>query len=66
MAEDPIATECSNAGYDDRWTCPGCYEDIDGASSGSTYVCRKCGNSVACTLEYQPVCHSRITDDTDA
>lgn len=59
--EPPLSTSCSNAGFYDRWTCPGCYDDLPNTGEG-TFICERCGNTVECTLERQPICQSRIAD----
>lgn len=55
----PHATECSNTGQDDYWTCPGCYHDLGSVGAG-THWCPECGRCVICTVEYHPASHARL------
>lgn len=57
----PFAQRCSNAGFDDRWTCPGCYTDFPVMRAG-TAICGTCGRTVECRLEYEPVCVAVLVD----
>lgn len=59
---EPLSTQCSNSGFPDRWTCPGCYTDFVGVKEGNN-KCANCGRMVVCTLEYEPVCFSRLEDE---
>jgi hypothetical protein len=52
---EPLATECSNAGHDDRWTTPCCYVELGDVGRGE-HECPECGRTVYCFLETQPVC----------
>ena len=61
---EPFAQECSNPGFDDRWTCPGCYDDLEIKEPGNI-ICKKCGSSVDCKLEYQPVCKSELAESEE-
>lgn len=60
---EPLSTTCSNAGFDDRWTSPCCYAEIEEAGSPGTYPCPECGRQVRCTREHQLVCHSELVAD---
>ena len=60
----PISRRCSNTHFDDRWTCPGCYNDLPNKREGAV-VCTACGASVTCTLERVPECVSEIVDADD-
>jgi hypothetical protein len=62
---EPFSQECSNPGYDDRWTCPACYQDLPTKQEG-TFTC-DCGHKVSCTLDMHPVCiASLVTETPDA
>lgn len=56
---------CANAGFSDRWSCPGCYADMRNKLPG-TFACAACGRQVECTLEREPVCISRLVESDDA
>lgn len=61
MPGEPHATECSNPGHDDRWTCPGCYEELGDIGIGR-HDCPKCGRTLQTSVEMQPVCVTRLED----
>lgn len=48
-----MAEQCSNPGYEDKFTCPACYHDFNGIS---TTACPGCGAQIQCRREQQPVC----------
>ncbi len=57
-----LADRCSNPGFYNRWTCPGCYNDLPDKKEG-TVTCEECGNKVKLTLDHDPVCRSEIVED---
>jgi hypothetical protein len=61
LKSEPHQQECSNPGYDDHWTCPGCYEDLPTRRTG-TVTCTGCDRKVECTLDTQPVCVARLVE----
>jgi hypothetical protein len=63
--EEPFEMDCSNPGFDDKWTCPGCYKDLGNVGHGNEITCEDCGCVVKCSLYMQPVCLSEVTNYTD-
>ena len=65
--DQPLAQQCANIGQYDRWTCPGCYTDLDAKRPGR-YTCSACGRQVDCSLDSEPVCCSALAqvEDQDA
>lgn len=59
--EDAFEQRCTNPGYEDRFTCPGCYEDHHGVPSSIT-SCTKCKRPLRCTVEQQPVAVCTLVD----
>lgn len=57
----PFQQRCSNPGQEDRFTCPGCYEDHHGVASSIT-SCSKCGRALRCYVEQQPVATCELAD----
>ena len=53
---------CSNPGYEDKFTTPCCYEDVD---EDATH-CPECDAPIFCAVEQQPVAVCTIGDDGDA
>lgn len=62
--DTPHAYHTSNPGVTDYWTCPGCYTNLSVKRPG-TVTCPTCLRKVACTLEYQPVCHSELVEEEE-
>lgn len=60
----PFAECCANAGRDDYWTCPGCYHDLGDVGCGF-HTCPECLREIECSLDYQPVCVTRLNDAYD-
>lgn len=59
----PFQDECRNNGWDARFTCPGCYADLDySAWQGRTDACPSCGRTITCTVESEPVSVCRLAD----
>lgn len=58
---EPFDTICSNPGQDERFTTPCCYEDI----TDDVDTCPKCGRTVVCEVEYQPVAVCRLAEDEE-
>lgn len=50
---------CSNPGYDDRFTTPCCYAEVE---DEEVRVCPECGAPIVCEVEQQPVAVCRIAD----
>ena len=60
----PYADNCCNPGFDDYWTCPGCYADLraeNGFSEGDA-TCLKCGRELELTVETQPMCVATLKE----
>lgn len=64
MKDKPFEARCSNSGFDDRWTCPGCYEDLDEKRTGHV-TCPKCKRLLLLSLEYEPVCVAEIISEDE-
>lgn len=64
MSREPFANRCSNAGHYDRWTCPGCYHDLDVKEPGQI-KCPECERTLTLSLDYEPVCTAKIVDDDE-
>jgi PHP family Zn ribbon phosphoesterase len=48
--------KCSNNGYGSWFTCPGCYQDLDYREwKDKTGDCPKCGRTIHCHVEEEPV-----------
>lgn len=63
--DEALSQTTSNPGHYDRWTCPGCYEDMPNKTTG-VFPCPRCERKVTCSLEDQPVCiASLLTEDDD-
>lgn len=60
-----FAEACSNPGVTDRWTCPGCYDELGCVGEGE-HVCPGCNRKVRCYLESQPVCTTELVEVNDA
>lgn len=58
----PYSDKTSNAGFDDYWTCPGCYSDLHGIGEG-IHTCPNCKRVIECTVETQPVCHCELSEE---
>lgn len=54
-------TECRNVGYYDRFTTPCCYIDV----KQHTVSCPKCGRTIVCTVEHEPVAVCRVVEAED-
>lgn len=54
MTFTPFQDRCENAGFDNRWTCPGCYADLIGARAGEA-TCSSCGSRLQLSVDYEPV-----------
>lgn len=61
---EALSRELTNPGHDDRWTCPGCYQDLATHSEG-TFTCENCERQVECTLDSQPVCRASLVGEDD-
>jgi transcription elongation factor Elf1 len=59
-----LSDRCSNTHYDDRWTCPGCYEDLPTTIPGRA-TCGNCGAKLKLSLEMVPECVSVVLNDDD-
>jgi predicted amidophosphoribosyltransferase len=55
----PFSDRCSNQGFDDRWTCPGCYSDLEGAVRGEM-TCPHCEARLDLSVDYEPVSVARL------
>ena len=65
---EPFQEECRNNGWGQRFTCPGCYEDLPYDEwAGRTATCPKCGRTVRCQVEQEPVsvCALAGSDEDD-
>ena len=63
MSNDtPYAQTTRNPGHYDRWTCPGCYNEIR-LDQPATVTCEQCGRKVECIIEDQPVCEANLVED---
>lgn len=56
-----IGDRCSNAAWTEVWTCPSCYTD----HHSRVINCSKCGVSLSCTIEDEPVPVCTIVDPAD-
>ncbi|MHB9878276.1 hypothetical protein ACSMXM_01225 [Pacificimonas sp. ICDLI1SI03] len=61
---------CGNAGFDDRFTCPSCYQDfnhdIEDEDAGADYLlCENCGDQLRVHVEQQPVATAINADNYD-
>jgi len=54
--------ECSNHGWNEKWTRPGCYEDFS-EKEECVATCSRCGRKSELSLESQPVCVAVILED---
>lgn len=54
--QDPQETSCSNTGdyVEPRFTCPGCYADIDGGQPDNAHKCTSCGAILMLRKEMVP------------
>lgn len=67
MTDEPFADQCTNNGWDARFTCPGCYADLDHAAwCNRTDACPSCGRTVTCAVESEPVSVCRLADPAGA
>mgnify|MGYP001060213772 CR=1 FL=1 len=61
---EPYDTRCTNPGLEDRFTCPGCYEDHFGDPEEITR-CEKCKRKLRCSIETQPVAVCELAEDDE-
>lgn len=50
---------CTNPGFDDRFTTPCCYADVDEDAT----ECPECGAPIGCEVEQQPVAVCKIREE---
>ena len=64
--DKPFEQRVTNPGFEDRFTCPGCYHDHRGAPSAVT-KCERCKRPLRCSIERQPVavCELAGNDEQD-
>lgn len=60
-----LSDRCSNDHFDDWWTCPSCYRDLDGVKSDERVTCPNCGARLDLTLELFTSCVSTVVDDEE-
>jgi hypothetical protein len=53
--------ETSNPGWDNKWTCPGCYADLLNADHG-VKTCPCCHRKLILEVRQQPVCVATICE----
>lgn len=64
MSDEPFQNECKNNGYGARFTCPGCYHDLDYDEwCGETGECPNCGLTVRCYVDSEPVSVCELHED---
>ena len=64
MLNEPHQEECQNDGWGARFTCPGCFADLNYDDwRGKTDDCPECGHTITCTVENKPVSVCRLADD---
>lgn len=61
----PFQDRCKNAGFDNRWTCPGCYADLIGARAGEA-TCSSCGSRLQLSVDYEPVSVAQLISGPEA
>ena len=60
---EPYAESCSN--MDERWTCPGCYQDFPKTISRGIHTCTNCKRRVNCSIEKVPQYKAELVGDSD-
>jgi hypothetical protein len=58
---------CSNPGFTDRFTCPGCYTDHEArpGSNSPVFRCCECGAPLRLSIEQQPVAVATVCDEDE-
>jgi len=60
-----FSDRCENPGFYDRWTCPACYVDLEGARPGEA-ICPACGEKLQLSVDYEPVCVAQVVVPREA
>lgn len=60
---EPYAQTCAN--MDERWTCPGCYEDFPALTRRGLNTCANCRRRVNCAREMVPQYVATLVGDSD-
>ncbi|MCT4654382.1 MAG: hypothetical protein N4A65_01095 [Cohaesibacter sp.] len=63
---DPFSDSCSNQGWGMRFTCPGCYADLDyGEWNGQEGECPECHRQIRCYVEEEPFSRCDLVEEND-
>lgn len=61
FSDEPFSWECRNDHFDARWTCPGCYTDLN-ETGPADVACPCCNRRLRLSVEYFPRCVARVVE----